>query len=197
MDTYANMQSVGIEPPRLRGLDTDPAVAAAAARGAAGHGGPMAASLDLETPSSVFNGAGGGAGGLSGGSSAADEVQRGMDVRRSVSDSGRGAGSNAWRSSMPEGVGPSEEEDGSSSAWRSSQEMGRQGGGGGRDVQRSVEGAALLAAAGAAAGMPDVRRSVEAPGLLSIPSPGQGPASGGGGGVSALCAGWLCWLCWC
>jgi hypothetical protein len=193
MDTYANMQSVGIEPPRLRGLDTDPAVAAAAARGAVGFGGPMAASLDLETPSSVFNGAGGGPGG----SSAADEMQRGMDVRRSVSDSGRGAGGNAWRSSMPEGVGPLDEEDGSTSACRSSQEMGRQGGGGGRDVARSVEGAALLAAAGAAAGMSDARRSVETPGLLSIPSPGQGPASGGGGGVSAN---WLVqyfWACWC
>ena len=55
MDTYANMQAVGIEPPRMRGLDTDPAAPPAAPLSSRG-----------QAPLSSRGGAAGAAGGAAG-----------------------------------------------------------------------------------------------------------------------------------
>ncbi|KAI3433598.1 hypothetical protein D9Q98_003408 [Chlorella vulgaris] len=160
MDTYSNMQSPGIEPPRLRGLETDPAMAAAAAAGRSGSSkalaGPMAASLDLEGHSGrLAAAAGGGEGALH----RSLDVSRTLDVRRSV----------------PEGIGRPPP---GSDAWGSASDAGRSPGpasigAGSEDEWRGLSEAAAAAAAGgaaaAAAGLWDAQKG--------------GPSPGGGGGM--------------
>lgn len=203
MDTYANMQSVGIEPPRMRGLDTDPAAAAAgpplssrgaplSSRGAAAGGGAGGAALRSSSSGAPLASAGSELG--EGPSSAAVFDPFGMGSASGSpaggpDGAGRPAGGSAW-ASPTDYSRPAAEEDGAGD-WRG-------------DVRRSAaEGAALLGGAGAAGAPPrsDVRQSAEAY------SPAQQQASPGqGGGVSLVwglgpgarcCSGsWACrWRC--
>lgn len=202
MDTYANMQAAGIEPPRMRGLDTDPAAAAAApgplSSRAAAPPGPLSSRAAAAgavgaaaVRSSNSQPMAGGSEQVEGPSGAAGFDPFGMGPSSgspagAAESPGRPApGASAWRSqsdvSRPgggaAGAGGSEEE--GPNEWRSMPEAGRHG-----DMRRSVpEGAALLggaAAAGAAAARPDVRQSAEA---LFVQPPQ--PSPGQGGGVSA------------
>ena len=187
MDTYANMQAVGIEPPRMRGLDTDPAAAAAGAplssRGAApltSRGGGAAAAA----------GAGGAA--LRSSSSglppaaASSEVAEGPFGAAGFDPFGLGPASGS-----PSGAADGAGRPAGGSAWSTQPDFSRPGGGAGGeedgpsdwrgDVRRSAaEGAALLGGAGAAGAPPrsDVRQSAEAYSPAQQASPGQG------GGVS-------------
>lgn len=185
MDTYANMQAVGIEPPRMRGLDTDPAAAAAAAplssrgaaplssRGAAAAAGAGGAALrssssglpPTATSSELAEGPFGAAGFDPFGLGPASGSPAGA-----ADGAGRPAGGSAW-STQPDysrpGGGAGGDEDWAND-WRG-------------DVRRSAaEGAALLGGAGAAGAPPrsDVRQSAEAYSPAQQASPGQG------GGVS-------------
>lgn len=201
MDTYANMQAVGIEPPRMRGLDTDPALAPAAATGpapstwaASGSAaggvrssapGPMAAGrADMEAAA----GSGFDPYGLAAASTSAPaEVHQpaGIDMRRSAPAEVLG-GSAVWRSAsdavqQPGGGGKSDGEGPSAHDWRNvhtypNMQPGHPGGsGGGSDGQRSVDEAPLSSARGTAA-------AAAAAGVaVGAAAAGQWPDGRGGG----------------
>ena len=69
MDTYNNMQPVGIEPPRMLGLNVDPSLAASAAGAsvAAAHAQAASAALAAATTAAAAARSGGGGGGSSAG----------------------------------------------------------------------------------------------------------------------------------
>ena len=182
MDTYANMQAVGIEPPRMRGLDTDPAAPPAAPLSSRG-----------QAPLSSRGGAAGAAGGA-----ALRSSSSGIPPGAAASDVAEGPFSAAGFD--PFGLGPSSGSPGGAaegvgrpaggSAWGNQPDFSRPAAGGeedgpsdwrSSDVRRSAaEGAALLGGAGAAGAPPqsDVRQSAEAYSPAQQASPGQG------GGVS-------------
>ncbi|KAL4430913.1 hypothetical protein ABPG75_006169 [Micractinium tetrahymenae] len=195
MDTYANMQPVGIEPPRMCGLDTDPSLAAASAAAAAAAAaagirstsvGPLGqGSTDYEPPAFAPSGqpagsssAGAEAGGAAAGMAAlagAGTVHHSLEVSRTAD----------VRRSMPEGVGRPGPDGG---AWRSMPEAGRPGdapspGPGytadsddGRDAWRSAPEPGRH-------GGSDGRRSADAPPPLVLPAV-AGAAAGGMAGAA-------------
>jgi hypothetical protein len=174
MDTYSNQQAVGIEPPRLRGLETDPAMAPAvrSAPGGGGSLGPMAASVEADT-SGLLAAAGGGAG-------PDGAVHRSLDTSRSMPGGSERHGGSAWHSPSdarrppaPGSTGGDGEED--AAAWRGTPDRSPLG----SDVRQSGEAGVALAGPVAAGAFADLRLSSEA-------STGLAPSPGGGGGVSLL-----------
>jgi hypothetical protein len=200
LDSYQNVQAAGIEPPRLRGLETDPAMAARQAPPPTAGSGvpPVGASLDGQLAGMSLAAAAAGGGGEAALHASLDmdrAADRSADVRRSMPagggavDSWRAFSADAGRpgSLGPGSVGPGSAgpastvgDDEDTVAWRSMPDPGRQYGGGTFvDTHRSYDGAARsMAAAGVAAEGADPRRGVEA---------GPLPSAGMAGGVSDAC----------
>lgn len=195
MDTYASMQPVGIEPPRMRGLDTDPSLVAASAAAAAaaasmrsGGAGPLGqGSTDHEPHTSAPGGqpaVGGSAGAELGGAAAGMAALAGAGAVHHSLDLGRTAD---VRRSVPEGVGRPRPEAGG--AWSSMPEGARPAGGpppgldgvacseDGQDAWRSAPEPGRQ-------GGSDGRRSAEAPGGFVLPKTAGAAAAAGAAGAA-------------